>query len=291
MLPGVTHFVVVGGLGGEPDYAERFEQEASDLAEVASNTVGDEQVALLTGLGATREALEARLGELVGEATEEDAVVLYLIGHGTFDGEDYKFNITGPDITAARLAELLDNLVATRQVVVNMMSCSGAIIEPLVKDGRILITATKNGRERNATVFSRYWTTAFEDADADLDKDESITVQEAYEYAVGKVATFYESAQRLASEHARIEGSGSETFLLARLGENAALAQDPQMAPLFKRREELRMEIDALKLRRDGLAEAEYFDQLQSLLLQLATIDVQIEKAQEARSSQEEPEQ
>ena len=276
-----THFVVVGGLGGEPDYAERFAQEAEDLAETATATVGAEQVALLQGAGATKQALEKRLTGLVTAAKADDAVVVYLIGHGTFDGTDYKFNIPGPDITAARLAQLLDNIPAKRQLVVNMTSCSGAMLESSEqKAGRIVITATKNGRERNATVFSRYWTSAFEDAEADLDKDESITVQEAYDYAVGKVDTFYKSAQRLSTEHARMEGPGPETFLLARLGKNAALAQDPKLAPLFKKREELRMSIDALKLRRDGMDENSYFDQLQAILLELATVDIQIEKAQ-----------
>jgi hypothetical protein len=276
-----THFVVVGGLGGEPDYAERFAQEAEDLAETATGTVGAEQVALLNGAGATKQALEQSLTALVVTAKAEDAVVVYLIGHGSFDGKNYKFNVPGPDITAARLAQLLDNIPAKRQLVVNMTSCSGAMLEMSTqKDGRIIITATKNGREKNATVFSRYWTGAFEDAEADVDKDESITVQEAYDYAVNKVDTFYKSAKRLSTEHARMEGPGPETFLLARLGKNATLAQDPELAPLFKRREELRMGIDALKLRRDGMDENAYFDELQTILLQLATVDIQIENAQ-----------
>ncbi len=276
-----THFIVVGGLGGEPDYAERFAQEAEDLAATATNTVGAEQVALLKGAGATRAALEKSLNALVSAAKPDDAVVVYLIGHGSFDGADYKFNIPGPDITATRLAQLLDNIPVERQLIVNMTSCSGAMLEmSMQKEGRIIITATKNGRERNATVFSRYWTSAFEDAEADVDKDESITVMEAYDYAVNKVETFYKSAQRLSTEHARIEGEGPETFLLARLGKNAALALDPKLAPLFKKREELRMSIDALKLRRDGMDENSYFDQLQAILLELAAIDVQIEEAQ-----------
>ena len=77
-----------------------------------------------------------------------------------------------------------------------------------------------------------------------------------------------------------MEGPGPETFLLARLGKNAALALDPKLAPLFKKREELRMSIDALKLRRDAMDENTYFDQLQSILLQLAAVDIQIENAQ-----------
>ena len=34
-----THFVVVGGLGGDRDYAERFAKEAEELATNASDTM------------------------------------------------------------------------------------------------------------------------------------------------------------------------------------------------------------------------------------------------------------
>ena len=48
-----------------------------------------------------------------------------LIGHGTFDGADYKINLPGPDMTAIELATLLDRMPAKRQLVVNMTSASG----------------------------------------------------------------------------------------------------------------------------------------------------------------------
>ncbi len=36
-----------------------------------------------------------RLARSPREAKAQDAVVLLLIGHGTFDGADYKFNLPG----------------------------------------------------------------------------------------------------------------------------------------------------------------------------------------------------
>ena len=208
---------------------------------------------------------------------------MFLIGHGSWDNRNYKFNIPGPDLTAERLGNLLDRLPAKRQLIVNMTSCSGAMLDQLGTQGRIVITATKNGRERNATMFSKYWTDAFEDPEADQDKDESITAQEAYDYAAGKVEVFYEAANRLATEHPRLEGEAAQTFLLARLGEQAELARDPALAPLFKQREQLRMKVDALKLNKDGMDEATYFEQLQGLLIELAMVDAEIEETSAER--------
>lgn len=281
-LSAELHTVILSGLGGEKDYTERFADETDQLAEAARASAGPEsQVIALKGDASTQEAIVEEFVGLQEKAKEDDSVAVFLIGHGSWDNRHYKFNIPGPDLTAARLANLLDKLPAKRQLIVNMTSCSGAMLDELQTEGRIVITATKNGRERNATVFSRYWTAAFEDPEADLDKDETITAQEAYDYAAGKVETFYKSANRLATEHSRLEGDAAQAFLLARLGEQAELARDPELAPLFKKREDLRMKVDALKLNKDGMDEAAYFSQLQSLLVELAMVDAEIEESAE----------
>lgn len=279
MLRAELHTVVLSGLGGTTDYAERFAAEGDRLAEAAKASAGpDARVIALKGDAATQEAIVEAFVGLQATAKEEDAVAIFLIGHGSWDNQSYKFNIPGPDLTAARLGSLLDALPAKRQLIVNMTSCSGAMLDELQATGRIFITATKNGRERNATMFSKYWTDAFEDPEADRDKDESITAQEAYDYAAGKVDVFYKSANRLATEHPRLEGEAAQTFLLARLGAQAELARDPELAPLFKKREQLRMKVDGLKLNKDGMDEAAYFEQLQGVLIELAMLDAEIEE-------------
>ena len=275
------HFVIIGGLGGEKEYEERFAEAVGKLSESAHSTVADESmVHVLQGPDARLDSIVKTFIGLQNSLTEDDSLAVYLIGHGTHDGDHYKFNIPGPDITAARLANLLEKIKATRQLVVNTTSSSGGSVDALLTKGRVVIAATKNGREKNVTMFGKYWADAFEDPEADIDKNQAITVQEAYDYTDAKVKLFFESASRLATEHARIEGELTSSFTLARLGEAVAAASDPAMAPLIARREAIEMKVDQLKLRKDAMSEGEYFGELQELLLKLADVHSEIEAEQ-----------
>jgi len=270
------HFVIIGGLGGEKEYEERFSMAVEKLSESArSISTEPEAVHVLQGADAKLDNIVETFIGLQNSLTEDDSLAVYLIGHGTHDGDHYKLNIPGPDITAARLANLLEKIKATRQLVVNTTSSSGASVETLLTEGRIVIAATKNGREKNVTMFGKYWADAFEDPEADVDKNQSITVKEAYDYTDAKVKLFFETGSRLATEHSRIEGELSSSFTLARLGE-AAAASDPTLAPLVARREAIEMKVDQLKLRKDAMSEAEYFGELQELLLTLADVHSEI---------------
>ena len=132
------------------------------------------------------------------------------------------------------------------------------------------------GRCNLVTMFGKYWADAFEVPEADVDKNQSITVKEAFDYTEAKVKLFFESDSRLATEHSRMEGELATTFTLARLGDAAAEAADPTMAPLIARREAIEMKVDQLKLRKDAMSEAEYFNELQTLLLKLAEVQTEI---------------
>ena len=47
----------------------------------------------------------------------------------------------------------------------------------------MIITATKSGREGNETVFYEYFLKGLEEATADEDKDQKVSVWEAFKYA------------------------------------------------------------------------------------------------------------
>jgi hypothetical protein len=288
-----TFYVTVAGLGGEPEYEQRFTGWASDLDKIFKSEPAS-QVTTLSGASTTRAAIQTRLGELAKQTKPDDHLVLLLIGHGSFDESDYKFNIPGPDITATELAALLDKIPA-QQVVIDMTSASGGALPILQKPKRIVITATKAGTEKNATVFPRYFIEALHDPAADADKNEVITALEAFRYAEGKTAKFYEDLKRLATEHALLEDAGkgegvkaptvengegllAGRFALLHTGSAVAMAKDPEKQKLLKQKEALEEKIDELKYRKASMPVAQYREQLGKFLVDLAKTQEALDK-------------
>lgn len=288
-----TFYVTLSGLGGETDYDQRFKMWADDIDSSLKKAGGDATV--ITMVAPMRDQIRARFAEIDRQAKPNDALVLMLIGHGSYDGVEYKFNIPGPDLTGAELAALLDHVPATRQLVVNMTSSSGGSITFLRKPTRVVITATKTGTEKNATVFARYWAEALRDPAADADKNESVSALEAFHFAQQKTTDFFESQKRLATEHSVLEDTGkgegervpsaengegrlAATFAVVRLGSNAAAAKDPAKRELLDKKEQLEQAIDQLKYNKAALPEAQYKTQLTQLLLELAKVQEAIDK-------------
>ena len=291
-LPATTYYVTVSGLGGEPDYEQHFAMWAKDI-EKAVKTAPDSKVETL--VNATREQVRAALDRVAKQAKPTDVFVLMLIGHGSFDGVEYKINLPGPDLTASELATMLDQIPATRQLVVDMTSASGGAIAFLRKPNRVVIAATKNGTERNATVFARYWAEALADPAADNDKNDVVSALEAFRFADKKTAAFYESQTRLATEHAVLEDTGkgegvrapspengegmlAAQFPLLRIGATAAAAKDPAKLQLLAKKEDLERQIDKLKYEKAAIPPEDYRRQLGALLLELAKTQEAIDK-------------
>src|SRR5207245_201584 len=173
--------------------------------------------------------------------------------------------------------------------VVNTTECSGGSIEHLRRPMRVVITATRAGTERNATVFARYFAEALREPAADTDKNEAVSALEAYRYAQQKTTDFFDTQKRLATEHSMIEDTGkgagehkpaadsaegkvAASFAVVRLGANAAAARDPAKRPLLERKEALEQAIDKLKFEKAAMQEAEYKRRLTQLLLELANV-------------------
>ena len=205
----VTYYVIVAGLGGEPDYEQRFTADANALDRIFKSGGSAAQVNTLTGSRATAAAVREALANVAHETRAEDDFVLILIGHGSFDSVEYKFNLRGPDLSAADIASMCDHIAARRQLIVDATSASGGAVQALEKPGRAVIAATKSGTEKNATVFARYWVEALQDPSADGDKSESISAMEAFTYAAKKTSAFYDSQKRLATEHAVFNDAGA----------------------------------------------------------------------------------
>src|SRR5271165_2703491 len=227
-LRAATFYVTVAGLGGEPDYEQRFASQAQEIDKLLHASSSDAKVTTLYGPQATKANVQNALAQVAREAKPADAFVLMLIGHGSFDGYDYKINLPGPDLSGVELGALLDRIGCTRQLVVNMTSASGGSRTALERANRVVITATKSGNEKNATVFARFWVEALRDPSADTDKNEIVSALEAFRYAQTKTAAFYTDQKRLATEHPQLDDQQrAAAFPLLRYGSAAAIVNDP----------------------------------------------------------------
>jgi hypothetical protein len=290
-----TFFLTVAGLGGEPDYEQRFTSLARELDKLFRAASPGSDVETLDGAKATKTNLTARLDSFANQAKPDDDVVLTLIGHGTFDGYQYKFNLPGRDITAQELGALLDRIPTARQLVVNATSSSGGAVESLRRRNRVVVSATRRGTERNATVFARYWVEALRTAAADSHKNDSISALEAFRYADAKTTQFYETAKRLATEHAVLEDTGSgegvrdpspangtgklaQQYIVVRIGSAQKAMGDPAKQKLLARKEQIEQSIDALKYEKAALPLEEYRKKMTQLLLQLARVQEEIDR-------------
>lgn len=269
-----TRTLVVSGLGGEPRYAEAFAQQAESAAQRVRATGAE--VTLLTGSAATGSAVHAALERLAGVSEATDVVALILLGHGSYDGETYRFNVPGPDPTSADLADWLGPLEADRQLVVVATSASGAATEALRQEGRTVVTATKSGTEQGATVFGEYWVEALGATSADTDKDGRIGATEAFRFAVAAVERHFESRGLMATEHARLEGPETGV-VLSRLAPERLL--DAGSRQLVERRTEIEAAVAQLRLDRESMDMETYFGRLQELMLELAVIERDLEDA------------
>src|SRR5215217_7158006 len=285
--------IIVNGAGGEALYAKQFEEWTGQLSSVLSTRFGFDGKQLTVLKGATAEDVKRQFATLKTQLDTNNVLFIFLIGHGSFDGKESKFNLVGPDLSAAEYNALLSSLPARRVVVFNMSSASGEFIKSLAAKGRIVVTATKSGQETNATRFPGFFISALTAKDADTDQDGHTSVLETFVYANRLTGDFYKQAGRLATEHAMFDdngdGVGHEKLeagegLLARatyldslsVGEAAASAATGR---LLKERTRLEGEIEQLIARKRSMAEAEYAATLERLFIELAKVNRSIKQA------------
>jgi len=289
-----TFYVTVAGIGGEPEYDQRFTSWAKDIDKILRATP-DAQVETLYGAAATKAKIEGAFRDIAGKAKADDGIVVMLIGHGSFDGVDYKINLPGPDLSGGELAAMLNKLPAKRQLVVNMTSASGGSLQALQRENRVIVTATKSGSEKNATIFARYWVEALRDPSADADKNEVVSALEAFKFAEQKTVKFYESQNRIATEHALMEDTGkgeavrapspangqglvAGRFAVLKLGAEQAKAATPERLALMKKKEELELAVDQLKYQKAATPTGEYRARMSGLLLELSKVQAELDK-------------
>ena len=296
---GERYALVVTGASGGDVYAQKYAkwrvsfvdtlrtkfqydpQRLMVLAEAASEGVHQ----------ATRENVRGALADLRKRMTKEDQLLVLLIGHGTsLDGDEAKFNLVGPDLSATEWGDLLRPLPG-RLVFVNTTGASFPFLRRLAGQGHVVLTATDAAAQQFETVFPEFFVTAFDDAAADLDRNNRVSMWEAFTYASAGVRQWFEQKGQLPTERSLLDDTGAgigreaqnpgTDGAIARvtyLEPDAALAlpADAALAGLMRRRAELGTLLEELKARKESTPPDQYDADLEKLLVEIARISAQI---------------
>lgn len=302
-----THVAVIVGLAGDEEHGEAFQRWATTLVDgvprfgvepanvVYLHEKPDADPKRITGRS-TKAEVEAAFARLAKAATAADLVFVLLIGHGTFDGRVARFNLPGPDMTPADFQPLLKAIRAKQIVFVNAASSSAPFLTELAAPGRTIVTATRTGHERFATLFGGYFVDALMSDETDLDRNRRVSMLEAFTAARLEVARAYEREGLMRTEHALLDDSGggkgaTEPTADGEIGriagiialgttEAEALPQDPALRALHVERRELEQRVEALKLLKGNMDQANYASELERLVTALALKTRQIREAE-----------
>jgi len=285
--------IVLSGASGGAKYAEQMRDWRASLVSALVDRYGfpadkvktlvDETVK--TGEQGTAENVRKIMAEMRKQLTRDDLLLVILLGHGTFDGDIAKFNLVGPDLSAADWSTML-NGIASRLVVVNTTEASFPFLEKLSGANRVVITATDSAAQKYATVFPEYFVKAMREASSDLDKNGRTSIFEVFSAASAAVKQYYEQKGQLTTERALLDdngdGVGREAEApgpdgsLARLvyldAELPAAANNPELAALLKRRRELEAEAEALKLKKGIMPAPAWEAEFEKLMIELAKV-------------------
>ena len=234
--------------------------------------------------------IQLQFDNLKTNATSSDQVFIVLFGHGGYDNGEARLNIPRRDLSQHDYGALVDGLNASRIVFINTGSASAPFIEALSGDGRVVITATRTGTQKNETSFPRFMIDAFTNPAADRDKDGRVSVGEVYTFAAEKTDQMFADNANIPTENALLDDNGdqqgsrikevadgvdghlasityfsSSPALIAAAGGSSGAASG-----WAQEKNDLEVEIANLKSRKTEFGEEEYYAQLEVLFVRLA---------------------
>jgi hypothetical protein len=294
--------VVSGATGGEPYTAQQAKWRADLMSALRERLGVDASRIILLGEtgqpdspGEGRAATAAEIRRVFAgyaRLTQDDLLLVVLIGHGTADAEEAKFNLVGPDLSAAEWRDLV-RPIRGRVVFVNTSSASFPFLERLSGPRRVVITATDSIAQKFVTVFPEYFIQALVEPAADIDKNGRISIWEAFSAASLAVRQHYEQRGQLTTERALLDDNGdgvgreagtpggdgslaSRVYLDAHVGPE--IATDPVLVELLQRRAALEAEVDELRARKPLMPAADYAAEFERLMIDLARVSRDIRR-------------
>lgn len=233
-----------------------------------------------------RVGIEQQFAALRARLSIGDQITIFLIGHGSGAEEEAKFNIVGPDMTGQEFGAILDQFAEQDIVIVNTTSASYGFSTSLSGEGRVIITSTRSPSERYDPIFSRYFIEALDSRNGDRDKNNRVSMLEAFNYATASVEQWYQEQGRLASEHAGLDDNGDALFTMTptvseadgRLAEIAYIDTlvdnsqnlSPALRQLKAQMQELERAVFIMRGRKTEFLAADYWQQIEQLLIELA---------------------
>jgi len=285
--------LVVSGASGGATYAQQYSRLTESFSQVLVDRMkfeADHITVLGEGPDEDKRATAANLRRVFAtlrrQMGADDLLIVLLIGHGTFDGVDAKFNLVGPDLESAEWVTLFRGLPG-RIIVVNGAPASFPFIERLSSPRRIVISATDSVAQRFDTVFPEYFVNAFRDEGSDIDKNGRISVWEAFASASGAVRRHYQQRGQLATERALLDDNGDGLGReAAAQGEDGSLATrtyldapaagapptDEVLIDLLQRRASLEAEAEELQIKKAFMSPDEYTREFERVMVALARV-------------------
>lgn len=285
--------LVVAGASGTPAWAEKHDGWRAALVEKLGRVFGFETDRLMVlaerpregEQPATREGVEQAVARLQRAMHADDLLLVVLLGHGTYDGADAKFNLVGPDLAAHEWGALLRTLPG-RLVLVNTASASFPFLDALAGPRRVIVTATDSPAQEFATVFPEHFVQALDDPASDIDKNGRVSMWETFMYVSAKVRQHYEQRGQLSTERPLLDDNGdgvgkeagapgpdgplaSQTYLDAK---PVPADADAELVELLQRCAMLEAQVEQLKTRKPLLPEGEYAREFEALMIDLAKV-------------------
>jgi hypothetical protein len=293
LLAQERYAVIVSGATGGPSYAQQYsawtrtltmalvERLKFDPAKVVSLSESPDPAQSATAANVRRAVADLR-----ARAKAEDLLFVFLIGHGTFDGVDAKFNLVGPDMDLAEWAALLRSF-PSRLIVVNSAPASSPFVERLSGPRRVVVSATDSVVQRFDTVFPEYFIAAFGEESSDIDKNGRTSIWEAFAWAAGAVRRHYQQRGQLATERPLLDDNGdgvgreassqgadgsfaSRTYLDAPAA--GAPPTDEVLVELLQRRASLVAEVEELQVKKAFMSPGEYAREFERIMVALARV-------------------
>lgn len=289
--------LIVTGASGGDEYAVQYAAWSGTIARALTTRakLDPARVVVLseTEIGdrqSTAAGVRRAIAGVRGVMSRDDALFILLLGHGTFDGVDAKFNLVGPDLESAEWHALLQPLPG-EVVLVNTTAASFPFIERLSGPRRVVITATDSTAQRFDTVFAEYFVTAFDEASADLDKNGRVSIWEAFAAAAAGVRRHYQQRGQLATERPLLDDNGDGVGTgAAERGDDGAHASrlyleapapgapptDEALLKLLQRKALLEAELEDLKIRRAFLRPEEYAAEFERIIVEYARVSNEV---------------